>query len=193
MPCSTCPFPCSVLLEFWDRGTRPHHCLSAPPRQGGTGLIDYIPRSGAATAPALDGFPMGAGSRSKATRDRPAADEKRRRMSLRFGINGVGRIGRALLRLAHGTHGTHGREELVPAAVNDVVPAGVLAPLLARDTVHGPFPGTVAASGRGLALDGREVLLFAVPEPAENPWASAGVRVVVEATGRFLGRSRAAA
>ena len=107
-------------------------------------------------------------------------------MSLRFGINGVGRIGRALLRLAHG------REEIVPAAVNDLAPAGVLAPLLARDTVHGPFPGRVTAVPGGLALDGREVPAFAAPEPTAIPWESAGVEVVVEATGRFLGRSAAA-
>src|SRR4051812_23216300 len=69
-------------------------------------------------------------------------------MTLRFGINGVGRIGRALLRLAHG------REELVPAAVNDLTPAGTLARLLARDTVHGPFPGTVAATAGGLVIGG---------------------------------------
>ncbi len=116
-------------------------------------------------------------------------------MPLRFGINGVGRIGRALLRLAHG------REELVPAAVNDLVPAATLARLLARDTVHGPFPGTVRATAGGLAIegfggvgsmDGIEIPVFGVPEPAGIPWESAGVEVVVEATGRFLGRSRAA-
>jgi glyceraldehyde 3-phosphate dehydrogenase len=108
-------------------------------------------------------------------------------MSLRFGINGVGRIGRALLRLAHG------QGELAPAAVNDVVPAGVLARLLARDTVHGPFPGTVAASAGGLAIDGRELPVFASPDPAGIPWESTGVEVVIEATGRFLGRAEAAA
>ena len=56
-------------------------------------------------------------------------------MPLRFGINGFGRIGRALSRAARG------RGEIELAAVNDVVPAHVLARLLARDTVHGPFPG----------------------------------------------------
>src|SRR5712691_7594746 len=169
---------------------RPHQCFSAPPRKGGTALIDYIPRSGAATAPA----PMashGAGTSSPATPRQTGGKTRGSRMSLRFGINGVGRIGRALLRLAHG------REELVPAALNDVVPAGVLARLLARDTVHGPFPGPVAAiassPGNAIAIGGREVPVFAAPEPADIPWASAGVDVVVEATGKFLGRSRAAA
>jgi len=55
-------------------------------------------------------------------------------MPIRFAINGLGRVGRALLRIAHG------RKGLELAAVNDVVPASRLAPRVARDTVHGPFP-----------------------------------------------------
>ena len=108
-------------------------------------------------------------------------------MSLRFGINGFGRVGRALLRAAHG------REELQLAAVNDVVPARVLARLLARDTVHGPFEGRVEADDGGLWIDGRRVPVFAEADPARVDWTGAGVAVVVEATGRFLGRQRAAA
>ena len=108
-------------------------------------------------------------------------------MTLRFGINGLGRVGRALLRIARG------REELELAAVNDVVPAPVLARLVARDTVHGPFEGCVAARDNGITLDGRLVPVFQESDPARVDWEGAGVQVVVEATGRFLARSRAAA
>lgn len=108
-------------------------------------------------------------------------------MPLRFGINGFGRVGRALLRIAHG------REELQATAVNDVVPAPVLARLLARDTVHGPFKGRVDAEDGGLWIDGRRVPVFAEADPARVDWTGAGVEVVVEATGRFLGRRKAAA
>lgn len=108
-------------------------------------------------------------------------------MPLRFGINGFGRVGRALLRV------THGREELQLAAVNDVVPARVLARLLARDTVHGPFGGRVEADDESLWIDGRRVPVFAEADPARVDWTGAEVGVVVEATGRFLGRQRAAA
>ncbi|HEY4587883.1 MAG TPA: glyceraldehyde 3-phosphate dehydrogenase NAD-binding domain-containing protein, partial [Thermoanaerobaculia bacterium] len=72
-------------------------------------------------------------------------------MPIRFGINGFGRIGRALLRAARG------REEIELSAVNDVVPAHVLARLLARDTIHGPYPGQVRAREGGLEVDGRFV------------------------------------
>jgi len=108
-------------------------------------------------------------------------------MPIRFGINGFGRIGRALLRAARG------REEIELAAINDVVPAHVLARLLARDTVHGPYPGEVRAREGGLEIDGRSVPVFQQSDPAQVDWTGPGVSVVVEATGRFIRRSQAAA
>jgi glyceraldehyde 3-phosphate dehydrogenase len=124
-------------------------------------------------------------------------------MTLRYGINGLGRIGRALLRAARE------RPELELTAVNDLVPATELARLLARDSVRGRFPGTVlaaapaelAASGTaapaagagGLWLDGRLVPVCQEPDPARIDWGAAAVEVVVEASGRFLGRRQAAA
>jgi glyceraldehyde 3-phosphate dehydrogenase len=108
-------------------------------------------------------------------------------MPLRFGINGLGRIGRALLRIAHG------RQDLQLAAVNDVVPAHLLARLLARDTVHGPFAARVRAAEGGLAIDGALVPSFQEADPARIDWARHGVEVVVEASGRFLRRQGAAA
>ncbi|HEX6898450.1 MAG TPA: glyceraldehyde 3-phosphate dehydrogenase NAD-binding domain-containing protein [Thermoanaerobaculia bacterium] len=108
-------------------------------------------------------------------------------MPLRFGINGLGRVGRALLRIARG------REGLELAAVNDVVPAHVLARLLARDTVHGPFGSPVCADEGVLVFADRGVPVFQEPDPARVDWSREGVEVVVEATGRFLRRERAAA
>ncbi|MFL6197344.1 MAG: type I glyceraldehyde-3-phosphate dehydrogenase [Thermoanaerobaculia bacterium] len=108
-------------------------------------------------------------------------------MALRFGINGFGRIGRALLRASRG------REGLVLAAINDVAPAPTLARLLARDTVHGPFPGTVRADGDALVVDGLRVPVFQEADPARVDWPREGVEAVVEATGRFTRRSAAAA
>ena len=89
-------------------------------------------------------------------------------MPLRFGINGFGRIGRALLRIAHGN------PALEVAAVNDVVPAPVLARLLARDTVHGPFGVPVAGEDGALVVGGRRIPVFAEPDPARVPWERRG-------------------
>ena len=106
-------------------------------------------------------------------------------MPLRYAINGLGRVGRALLRAARD------RQELELVAINDRVGAPALARLIARDTVHGRYPGTVEATETGLRLDGRDVPVFASPEPAGIPWDRHGVLAVVEATGHFLGRRAA--
>lgn len=112
-------------------------------------------------------------------------------MPLRFGINGFGRIGRALLRIVLTRDDL--RPHLVPAAVNDVVPAPVLARLLARDTVQGRFSLPVGVEDGALLIGDLLVPVFQEPDPALIPWADADdVDVVVEATGRFLSRSRAA-
>jgi glyceraldehyde 3-phosphate dehydrogenase len=112
-------------------------------------------------------------------------------MPLRFGINGFGRIGRALLRIA--LTRVDLLSDLEPAAVNDVVPASVLARLLARDTVHGPFCLPVEVEGSALIVGGRRIPVFQEPDPAHVPWSQGNVETVVEATGRFLPRTRAAA
>jgi glyceraldehyde 3-phosphate dehydrogenase len=110
-----------------------------------------------------------------------------KRMPLRFAINGFGRIGRALCRIAWS------REGLAVAALNDVVPVRQLAPLLARDSVHGTFGHRVEAEDGALCLGGRRIPFFQEADPGRVPWGEAGAQVVVEATGRFLRRGQAAA
>ncbi len=107
-------------------------------------------------------------------------------MSLRFAINGFGRVGRALLRASRQ------RPEITLAAVNDVVPAAQLPRLLARDTVHGSYPGRVEPEDGALRIDGRRIPVLQEPDPARIDWPR-GTAAVVEATGRFLHRARAAA
>ena len=115
-------------------------------------------------------------------------------MTTRFAINGLGRIGRALLRIAHG----HPDLELV--AINDLAPAAELAPLVARDSVHGRLGATVTVDrtnaderlvGERLVIDGRPIPVTQAAEPREIPWPETA-RIVVEATGTATERSRAA-
>ena len=108
-------------------------------------------------------------------------------MPLRFAINGLGRIGRALLRIAWQRPGL----ELV--AINDLAPASVLAPLVARDSVHGRFAAPVQADEGSLRINGKAIAALVQPDPAAIDWDRHGVEVVVEATGRFLARRQAAA
>ena len=72
------------------------------------------------------------------------------------------------------------------------MPAPALARLLARDTVHGLYPGTVEAVPQGLRIEGKPVAVFNEADPAAIPWEESGIEVVVEATGRFLRREDAA-
>ncbi len=106
-------------------------------------------------------------------------------MTVPFAINGLGRIGRALLRVARQRPGL----ELV--ATNDLGSPEQLARLVAHDSVHGAFAGTVAAAPGALTIDGRRVAAFQVPEGAV-PWEETGARLVVDATGRAKTRAAAA-
>ena len=106
-------------------------------------------------------------------------------MPYRIGINGFGRIGRLVLRRSLTL------PEVEVVAVNDLAEIGDLAYLLKYDSVHGVFPGEVRHDERTLWIDGQKVGFFAESAPADIPWASAGVDVVIDATGIFRGRKTA--
>jgi len=95
-------------------------------------------------------------------------------------------MGRVLLRIAQGS------DDFEIVAVNDLGPPEQLAKLLARDSVYGRFPTAVGVDGPDLVLGDRRVRLLAEPEVKSLPWADLGVDVVVEATGRFTARDKAA-
>ena len=108
-------------------------------------------------------------------------------MSVRVGINGFGRIGRNVFRAAHDRG-----EGIEIVAVNDITDAPTLAHLLKYDSVHGRYPGTVEQGDDGLVVDGKPVRVLAERDPAALPWSDLGVEVVVESTGLFTARDKAA-
>jgi glyceraldehyde 3-phosphate dehydrogenase len=108
-------------------------------------------------------------------------------MPVRVGINGFGRIGRNVFRAAH-----ESGADVEIVAVNDITDNETLAHLLKYDTVYGPFPGTVEATGDSLRIDGREVQALEERDPAALPWGDLGVDVVIESTGLFTKRADAA-
>ncbi len=110
-------------------------------------------------------------------------------MAIRVAINGFGRIGRNVLRSAKKA----GRTDLDFVAVNDLTDNGTLAHLLRYDSVHGRYPGTVEVTADGLRVDGDDLRVFAEREPSKLPWGDLGVDVVVESTGIFTARDKAAA
>jgi len=101
-------------------------------------------------------------------------------MSTKVAINGFGRIGRAVARLIIQRKG-----DLDLVAVNDLSDAKSLAHLFKYDTVMGKWNGTVEVKGSKLIINGKEIEVLAVKNPAELPWKDMGVKIVVESTGIF--------
>jgi len=111
-------------------------------------------------------------------------------MPVKIGINGYGRIGRNILRALYES----GRNnELSIVAVNDLGDAETNAHLTRYDTAHGPFPGEVAVADDHLVVNGDRIRVFAERNPAALPWGDLGVDVVLECTGLFNSRDKAAA
>jgi glyceraldehyde 3-phosphate dehydrogenase len=111
-------------------------------------------------------------------------------MTVKVAINGYGRIGRNILR-AHYEDGKKHPIEIV--AINDLGPVETNAHLTRYDTAHGKFPGTVAVDGDSLVVNGDRIKVFAQRDPAQLPWASLGVDVVLECTGFFTTKEKASA
>ncbi|MFH1877416.1 MAG: type I glyceraldehyde-3-phosphate dehydrogenase [Candidatus Omnitrophota bacterium] len=105
-------------------------------------------------------------------------------MAIKVGINGFGRIGRMVFRIME----KRGGFDVV--AINDLTDAKTLAHLLKYDSVHGKFDGTVEVKGTSLIVNGREIEVLSVKNPAELPWGKEGVQVVVESTGVFTTREK---
>jgi glyceraldehyde 3-phosphate dehydrogenase len=102
-------------------------------------------------------------------------------MATKVAINGFGRIGRLVARaiLERPDCGL----DLV--AINDLADAKANALLFKRDSVHGPFPGTVEADGNDIVVNGKRILVTAERDPAALPHAANGVDIALECTGFF--------
>ncbi len=108
-------------------------------------------------------------------------------MPVRVAINGFGRIGRNVLRYAK-----QSAQDLDFVAVNDLTDSPTLAHLLRYDSVHRRYPGEVEVVGGGIRVNGDEIKVLAERDPARLPWRELDVDVVVESTGIFVERDRAA-
>jgi len=111
-------------------------------------------------------------------------------MTIRVAINGYGRIGRNILR-AHYEGGK--KHDIQIVAINDLGSPETNAHLTRYDTAHGRFPGTVAVEGDSLVVNGDRIKVLAKRNPAELPWKELNVDVVLECTGLFTTKEKAAA
>jgi len=105
---------------------------------------------------------------------------------VKVGINGFGRIGRTVFRAALN------RPDVEIVAVNDLTDVETLAYLLKYDSTHGRLDAKVEVREGEIIVNGKSVRVFAERDPANLPWASLGVEIVVESTGVFKDRDKAA-
>lgn len=107
-------------------------------------------------------------------------------MTVSIAINGFGRIGRMVFRQAVLM------DDVTISAVNAGYPAETLAHLIKYDTNHGTFSGEVKAEENALVVNGKRIQLVNERDPLELPWQEMGVDIVIEATGKFNSREKAA-
>lgn len=107
-------------------------------------------------------------------------------MTVSIAINGFGRIGRMVFRQAVLM------DDVTISAVNASYPAETLAHLIKYDTNHGTFSGEVKAEENALVVNGKRIQLVSERDPLKLPWGEMGVDIVIEATGKFNSRDKAA-
>ena len=107
-------------------------------------------------------------------------------MAIKVGINGFGRIGRLVFRAAVNN------PEIEIVGINDLITPDYMAYMLKYDTIHGRFEGTVDYTENSLIVNGKSIRVTAEKDPANLKWNEVGAEYVVESTGLFLTKEKAA-
>lgn len=103
-------------------------------------------------------------------------------------INGFGRIGRNVFKGLLKNYSN----DLEVVAINDLTSPSTLAHLLKYDSLYGKFEGTVEAKENAIVVNGKEIRIYAERNPKDLPWKELGVDIVIESTGLFRDREKAA-
>ena len=107
--------------------------------------------------------------------------------TVKVAINGFGRIGRLVFRQIYNMQG------IDVVAINDLTSPAVLAHLLKYDSAQGRFGQEVTHTENSIIVNGHEVKIYAQKDPAQIPWGSHSVDVVIESTGFFTDKTKAEA
>jgi glyceraldehyde 3-phosphate dehydrogenase len=107
--------------------------------------------------------------------------------TVKVAINGFGRIGRLVFRQIYNMQG------IDVVAINDLTSPAVLAHLLKYDSAQGRFDQAVTSTADAIVVNGHEIKIYAQKDPAQIPWGSHDVDVVIESTGFFTDKDKAAA
>ncbi len=107
--------------------------------------------------------------------------------SVKVAINGFGRIGRLVFREIHNMEG------IDVVAINDLTSPAVLAHLLKYDSAQGRFEESISSTENAIVVNGHEIKIYAQKDPAQIPWGTHNVDVVIESTGFFADADKAKA
>ncbi len=107
--------------------------------------------------------------------------------TVKVAINGFGRIGRLVFRQIYNM------QDIDVVAINDLTSPEVLAHLLKYDSAQGRFGQEVTAGENSIFVNGHEIKIYAQKDPAQIPWGSHDVDVVIESTGFFTDKDKAQA
>ncbi|MCH4813039.1 type I glyceraldehyde-3-phosphate dehydrogenase [Vreelandella neptunia] len=110
-------------------------------------------------------------------------------MTIRVAINGFGRIGRNVLRALYENNYL---DRIQVVAINDLGDPSLNSHLLRHDTVHGHFPFKVEHDAESITVDGDRIAISSERDPAQLPWSSMNIDLVMECTGLFTKREAAA-
>lgn len=107
---------------------------------------------------------------------------------VKVGINGFGRIGRLVLRASLT------RDDVQVVAINDpAISVDYMVYMMKYDSAQGRFNGEVCEKDGKLVVNGKEITVYALFDPAEIPWKETGAEYVVESTGLFTTTEKASA
>ncbi|KAL4378525.1 hypothetical protein GQ457_02G020880 [Hibiscus cannabinus] len=109
---------------------------------------------------------------------------------IKIGINGFGRIGRLVARVALQS------DDVELVAVNDpFITTDYMTYMFKYDSVHGQWKHheLKVKDSKTLLFGEKAVTVFGIRNPDEIPWAEAGAEYVVESTGVFTDKDKAAA
>lgn len=108
-------------------------------------------------------------------------------MSVKVAINGFGRIGRNAFKAS-----LEEKRDWEIVAINDLTDPETLAHLLRYDSLYGKFDGKIEAKEDAIIVNGKEIKIFAERDPEKLPWGELGIDIVIESTGIFRSRDKAA-
>ena len=112
-------------------------------------------------------------------------------MTVKIAVNGFGRIGRNVVRAVFLYPEKYREIEIV--SVNDLTDAATLAHLFKYDSIFGVFEGDVKHDDSSITINGKRVVVHSEKEISKLPWKAEGIDVVIESTGKYTERDKAAA